>query len=414
MKKLVLLLVVSMVMIFAGCSDKEESKTPEKISLTLMINDVNDPSREVIMAKVQEQFPEYNLIIKPWEGSTANQTIKTAFAAGQSLDIVRYWSTYMSDFKGTGIPLDLQAYVDADSNWKNGFVDGALEACVFEGELVSVPTTTVYPLFMVNKDIFEAAGVTIKDSMTWEEFTQVCEDIKSDTVFPLAINRDWACWFARNGLLQIWDDNATLNAFNAGEIPFTHKNVKLVLDHVTNLYKNDYVYPGGETAISTTGDEALSQFIQGGAAIYPNVNVKASEVTKAIDGNFEVGIVSWPNMNAHGDMYYSLGAATGLFVMSNTKHPEESIEVLKYLTSLEIDQIRADHGAILPKKGISSNDPNFALYGLDSDRIYPTEIINLSQKIADYIVYNTPSSYIYHGDASIEELEALRLEALEQ
>jgi ABC-type Fe3+ transport system substrate-binding protein len=93
--------------------------------------------------------------------------------------------------------------------------------------------------------------------------------------------------------------------------------------------------------------------------------------------------------------------------MSNTKHPDKAVEVLKYLTSRDVMQIMADAGTVVPIE-VSSTDPDYALYGRDLPLAYPNEVTKTSPEIFDYILYHTPANYLLYGQQALNELEALR------
>jgi hypothetical protein len=67
-----------------------------------------------------------------------------------------------------------------------------------------------------------------------------------------------------------------------------------------------------------------------------------------------------------------------------------------------------DAGTVVPSEKVSSTDPDYALYGKDAAKVYPTEPIGISAEIFDYIVYSTPANYVLHGMEALTELEALR------
>lgn len=97
-----------------------------EVKLTIMIDAPADPWNEKVVQMVVDRFPEYQIISKTWNESTVEQTIKTAYAANQAIDVVLYWPTYMKKFEGTGIPMDLTKYLEQDPEWKNSFVEGTL------------------------------------------------------------------------------------------------------------------------------------------------------------------------------------------------------------------------------------------------------------------------------------------------
>ncbi|MDC7288022.1 extracellular solute-binding protein [Blautia schinkii] len=384
----------------------------DKVELTLMIQSPVDPWQEELGNMVKEKFPEYDLTLKTWDEGTAEQTIKTAYAADQAIDVVGYWPTYMKKFEGTGIPMDLTKYLEEDEAWKASFGESALEVGTTDEGILAVPVNTSYPLFQINKSIFEEAGIEIPDEMSWDEFTEICAKIKESGKTPLSVQSDWAAWFVRNGLMQCWKDDAELDSFIAGEISFKDERVVKAIENVADLYNNDYVYPGGKEAVTTSADDALSAFVNGDVAIYCNVNGNSANAADKVGDKFEIGVVSWPGMAENDEMNHLLGSAFGYMVMSNTKYPEEAVEVLKYITGDEVQQMVADKGGIVVNQNVTSDDVNYQLYSKDADKIYPDEIINLSSEIFDNIVYNQPSNYLYNGEAAIDELETLREAAI--
>lgn len=148
--------------------------------------------------------------------------------------------------------------------------------------------------------------------------------------------------------------------------------------------------------------------MNGDVAIYCNVNGNAASAVEKVGDKFEVGVVSWPTMAEKPENNHILGSAFGYMVMSNTKYPDEAVEVLKYITGDEVQQMIADMGAIVVNKNTTSDDVNYSLYSKDADKIYPDEVINLSSEIFDNIVYNEPSNYLYNGEMTLDELDALR------
>ncbi len=380
----------------------------DKAELTLMIDCPTDPWREDLVKMVQEKFPDYKLTIKTWDEGTVEQTIKTAYAADQAVDVSVYWPTYMKKFEGTGIPMDLTEYLEADQDWKNSFAEGSLEVGTTQEGVLAVPKDTAYPIFQVNKGIFEEAGIEVPEGLSWDEFTEVCEKIKGIGKTPLAVQSDWAGWFVRNAYMQCWDNEEELDAFIAGEVSFKDEKAVAAMDKIADMYNNDYVYPGGKEAVTTSPDDALAAFVNGDVAIYCNVVGNAASVAGKVGDKFEIGVVSWPSLAKTEDMYKLLGSCGGYMIMSNTKYPDEAVEVLKYLTGDEVQQMIADYGGIVTNVNVTSEDANYQLYSKDADKVYPDEVINLSSEIFDNIVYNQPSNYLYNGEAALDELEALR------
>jgi ABC-type glycerol-3-phosphate transport system substrate-binding protein len=380
-----------------------------KTDFTIMIQSADDKVSGEVVKKIQAKFTDLNVVSKQWETSNAEKTIKTSIASGQPIDLAMYWPNQMDTFVNADMALDLTPYLEENGGaWKKSFTDDALKIGEYNGKVYAVPYASVYPLIEVNKDILDKAGVTIPDgSWTWDEFIKTCATIKEKTgIYPVGINKDWASWTVRNGLLSSWTDKTKMEEFIAGKIPFTDPAVVKVFDSAKELYTN-YAYPG-EGAISATLDQVNIAFKQGKIAMKFDVNFLASQSIKD-SGLKNIQIVSWPKM---GSLDYVLGGSNGYMIPANTQHPKEAIEVMKYITSPEIMQLYVDNGTAVTVKDVKSSDPNFALYSKDCLKIYPKEVMQLSPQINDYIDKKTPSNYIFNGKTALDEIEKLRQEAL--
>jgi len=382
-----------------------------KIDMVIMIEYAGYPYiKEQVIPMLIRKFPEVNFISKTVDSSNTATIVKTAFAAGEAHEIVGYWPNVMQIFTESNMALDLTPYLDRDSEWRNSFIPGALDAGKYDGKYFNIPISSVYSLLQVNVDIFRRAGVTVKENWTWDEFLDACRRIRaySPDIFPIGMNSDLGNWLPRNGFLQAWDTDAELQAFNKGDISFTDPRIKRVFDNVKGLYDNRYLFPG-EGALTATNDQVLSAFARGRVAIMPNVNSMVYQVTRdVVAGAFETTVIGWPNMGSNNSDFI-LGASEGYFTTSNTKNPDKAVEVLKYLTGMEMMKLRADNGMVVPGRIVTS-DPNYQLYARDLGRVISGEVVDITAEMQDYC-RTLPAQYILYGDQCIRELEALRLAA---
>jgi ABC-type glycerol-3-phosphate transport system substrate-binding protein len=403
------LLALARTAMFAGGGGQKTAGGAEKIELVLMVETADNALfTDKIVPMIRAKFPEVNFVSKFRDPTQQEKTVKAAFAVGESIDIQCYWPTEMQNFIPEGIPLDLTPYFNADPAWKNSYGDN-LKVGEYNGKILAVPYGTVYPMMLINKDLAAKAGIAIKDQWTWKEFLDVCTKIKSSLptdVFPIGCNGEWQCWFTRNGFQQIWNNEAELDAFCRGGMPFTDPKVKQVFDNIKYLFDQNYMYPG-DGALTATNDQVISAFVRQKIVMMPYVNSIVSQFKKdTLNNAFDIGILTWPNMGTP-DMNKLIINSDGYFIMSNTKHPDKAVEVLKYMTSREVMQVLADAGTVVPI-AISSSDPDYAQYGRDLPLAYPNEVSKTSPEIFDYILYHTPANYILYGQQSLNELEALR------
>ncbi|ULT54895.1 extracellular solute-binding protein [Neobacillus drentensis] len=417
---LVLILLICISLIVSACSSTNEatsnsssgSKSGEKINLTLMIawpDDVNGKREEELVTK--KFANKYDITFKPVDGNVL-KTVKTSIAAGEPVDLSFYWTSGMGDFTEGDMALDLTPYLKANNNeWMNTFIDGSLDLATIKGKIYAVPQTPVYPMMIANKDLLDQAGVTIPDQPTWDEFTSAMTKVKEKLgITPLGMQSDWAGWLVRNNLRAVWPNDSKVKEWSEGKISFNDPEVVKVFDATKRLYDKGYVYPG-EGALTMTGDQVLNAFKSKKIAFMGYINYLAGTAIKN-SGVKNAQILTFPHMGPRSKV---MGTANGFMIPANAKHPEASIEILKYLTSKEVLQKRVDNGSPVSIKDVKSDDPKIALYARDAGNLYTEkEITSISPQMNDYIGNKIPANYIFNPKTTLKDLEKLRLDAIKQ
>ena len=398
----------------AASDQKEEAKSGEKLSMVGLASSPDWKWADQYLKKVEEHFPEYSFVIKSFDASNIDKTLKTMVAAGNPPDFSFYWPNYISTYVQGNMALDLTPYLTENNNeWANTFEEGTLDIGKVDGKYYALPFRSVYPMLIVNKDITEKAGVTIPENdWTWEQFMEVNKTLKEKLggsgVYPFAIRYDWACWLVRNSYMSNWDTKQQSDDFAAGKVSFLEPNVVKAFDAARSVYDNNYAYPG-KGAIAVKVDEIMSAFKAGKIAMIADVNSMAGADIKNI-GLKNIQIASWPHLGAQDIL---IGGCDGWFIPANAKHKEDSVKILKFLTGKEALQIVADDGSPVTVKGVSSTDPNFAMYSRDTAKITRNEIVTISSQIQDVITNKMPADYINKGKASLDALETMRKQAME-
>lgn len=388
-------------------SSTHKPKEKSKLAITIYGNSDN---LDLFFKKAIDHFSgKYELKVIPLSQNN-EKAIKTLISAGEPIDIAIHTVNEMDSLINANMALDITPYLEENNNeWKNTFINKALEMGTYNKKIYAVPSFVAYPMIRADKNILDKAGVVIPTgSWDWDEFMKACATIKQKTgVYPVGISNFTACWTIRNGLLNAWSDKSQMESFISGEIPFTDATVIKVFDSVKVLYDN-YVYPGNGAFI-TTEDQVNAAFNTGKIAMCFDFNTTSSTLITNSDIK-NVQLVSWPQM---GPLDYILGGCRGFMIPANTPHPKEAVEVLKYLTSSDISQVLADSGLPVTLKGIKSYDPNYLLYSKDFSKVHPKEVTSLSPAIYDIIMNKMPVSYIINGKSSLDELEKLRLQAVQ-
>jgi raffinose/stachyose/melibiose transport system substrate-binding protein len=415
--KTMALSVIASLALFVSACGGQSATTPDaakpaenkKTKLTLMIAWPGDEIGKKEEEMVAKRFADkYDITFKPVVDP--EKTIKTTIASGEPVDLAFYWQGSMDTFVNANMALDLTPYLDANGGeWKNTFIEGTLGKGVYNGKTYAVPITPVYFMMLANKDLLAKAGVSLSDQPTWDEFTKALATVK-EKLGITPFGSSWVDWMHRGLLFSAWPDDTKLQQWTKGEIPFTDPTAVKAFDETKAIYDKEYVYPG-KGALTVTQDQVLTAFKSEKIAIMAYINFQASKAVKD-SGVKNVQVLSWPHMGSRTKVP---GDANGYMIPANVKHPEASIEILKYLTSQEVAQFRVDNGAPVSVKGTKAADPNVALYGKDAGNLYlEKEITALSPKISEYLTTKMPANYIFDSKRTLEDLEKLRLEAIQQ
>lgn len=369
-------------------------------------------SGEPICAALTEALKDqYNVECLQVDWGNLDQVIRTGIASGEPCDIYNYWPQYMRPYVEDGMALDLTPYLDANNGeWRSWFSENLLSIAEYDGKVYNIPITSNFTTILANKTLFEAAGITVPDHWTWDEFTAVCQQFKDYGVFPFANPTDnqKQDWLFSNGVLSLGKDQGKLEDLAAGNVACTDDLFKTALENTKALYDNDYMYPG-EGAVSLTTDESRAAFYQGKVAFVAEVAAGCLSVVE--QAPFDVVVIEWPSM---GSQSVTMGGCDGLFIPSNVADPDAAAAVLMEYTRAAIQQINVDNGYAIAINTVNVTDP--ALQGVmaASENVYPYEFKSLSPELTDYVISQMLAELVLGEgtDVCMEAMESLRQAAL--
>lgn len=385
-------------------------KETQKQDLVIMITSPSDLNTAVEQKLIDKLGDKYNIITKTWDAAAVEQTVKTAAAANEQIDLVQYWPNQMNSFTEVGLASDLTPYMDEE--WKSVFNEGVLDIGTYDGKLYNVAYKTVYPAMLADLEVTRAAGIKdeeIKETMTWDEFCDLCRRINEhEGTMGASVQSEYACWLVRNAMMQVWDTDSELDKWNAGEISFKDEKITGAFEMVKEVFDEGLFYPG-EGALAVTEDQIYGAMTAHkiGFAFFPTTAVKTAIINTGLK---EYKICDFPAMGKNPTNPL-LGGCDGYFIPTCAKNAEGAVEAMKYLTGEEIMTFRAEGGQVPCARISESADVDETFMKSISrcaDQIYPTEIINIGAELSDYIQNQMPANYIYNGEASLDELEELR------
>ncbi|MBN2616810.1 MAG: extracellular solute-binding protein [Spirochaetales bacterium] len=146
-----------------------------------------DPSTEYkkeIVAAYEASHPDVKINLTILENEAFKQKIQVAIQAGTPPDIFHSWGGgVMVEYAKQGMLRDVTDFVNNTLSKKIGL--GALGVYGYDGTYYGSPYDMGGVVFWYNKDIFDAAGVTVPT--TWDQMLNAVDKIKNAGYTPIAL-----------------------------------------------------------------------------------------------------------------------------------------------------------------------------------------------------------------------------------
>ncbi len=279
--------------------------------------------------------------------------VTVATAKDPSADIVSMDVPYVPEFAAAGwtIPVD-----DAIGSDKANFYKGTLDGATYNGKLYAFPWFNNGPGLFYRKDLLDKAG--LQPPKTYDELLAAAQKIQTPQVAGFIQQMVQSEGGIINWMEYLWgyggslvDDklNVTVDQGTAGV-----DSMQKLKDFI---YK-DKIMPESTLALKL-GQDAVNIFATGGALFlriwYGNISTlydpKQSKLTTD-----QWGVTSLPSKDGTKPGPGCLGT-WNLGVSAYSKHQKESLEALKWLTSLEQQTARMLDNVNLPARPAVFDNP---------------------------------------------------------
>lgn len=352
MKKRVLAALLSATMVvgmLAGCaasgsgdSDKgsSEKSSDGKVTLKFLNKYPEDPYAQYFVdavAQFEEENPDIKIEMENVSDEAMKDKLSVIASGGDMPDIYFTWTGERTKrFARNDKALDLTSYFDEDKEWKESFLPAFLNNSTYEGKTYAVPFRSSIMYMMYNKQVFEDNNLEIPK--TWDEFIAICDKMNGTDVTPVAF-----------GNSQPWYSSWWIGLFNAMMIPtdvmntdytpetgeFTDESYVEAVQ--TFLDMNDKGY-FGDHVNSKDYYQVREEFCAGKAAMMLDATAQFTQYDEGM-GAENWGFFKIPVMEgAAGDPGTIGGGGEAWIVSKDTKHPDEAVKFLKFMTSLEQGQ----------------------------------------------------------------------------
>ncbi|AYB44953.1 ABC transporter substrate-binding protein [Paenibacillus lautus] len=166
-----------------------------------------DAAREAFQAALDEFTKEHPNVKIDNDTMSANDDgfrtkVNTDMNSGNEPDLLFYFiGADAEGFVNAGKVVPLNEILDADADWKNGFIPDALElAKQKDGNIYAAPLTGFYEGLFVNKKIFEENGLELPTD--WAKLTTAVKALSAKGIIPLSVPFDQSHYLIEHTILS--------------------------------------------------------------------------------------------------------------------------------------------------------------------------------------------------------------------
>jgi multiple sugar transport system substrate-binding protein len=330
---------ICMAALLGGCSRSESG------GIEIVFAAGNDPSgaTEALIAEYNDAHPGVHVRFQamPANTDTPHDAYVTYLSAHESdidlysLDVI--WTAEFAEAKWISrLPED---FVDPDT-----YLAAPLQSCTYEGTLYAVPWFTDAGVLYYRKDLLDQAGLPVPQ--TWAEFRKTCKAVAvprdmDGFVWQGARYEGLICDF----LEFLWGVGGSVEPSMILEHgDEAERGITTALELMLSFF-SDGITPEG--VLTYKEEDARRLFTEGDALFMRNWpyawSMIQGEESKIRD---KAGVA--PLVHAEGQTGYSTIGGWNTALSSFSKHPEEALEFLLFITGEKAMKERAIKGGYLP------------------------------------------------------------------
>jgi len=249
--------------------------------------------------------------------------LSTQFAAGNAPDIIQYGGN-LNDYVAKGVVLPLNDYVGSIIDTSK-HTQSMIDAATFDGKFYGVTLGTNAFAVLINKTLFEEAGVPLPSkTWTWEDFHNIAQQIsdKLDGVYGTAD-------FKEDGFGIFLEQRGKV-VHNNGVIGFEESDIRDWLQMWQNM-RDSGAAASAEVQASATQTPEQSLIVQRKVAMELVASNQYAAYQNATQDELALWIV--PYNSETGKNGVSLRPSQFLSGYADTKYPEEVARFLDFFVN---------------------------------------------------------------------------------
>ena len=224
----------------------------------------------------------------------------------------------------SGLFVDLGPSMEADQDWSKNFKQSALDGQKYDGKQYSLPYLGYYEGLFYNKKLFDQ--YSLEEPTSYDNIMKAVEVFAQNGIPAFAASMAKPSYVLELAILAQAGAEGHKNYFDDSWAP--------ALDCIADLYQKE-AFPKDTMTISE--DDIRLMFKEGKAAMMFN----GSWCVSALEDNPDMRLISMPALpgGKGGESCALAGFGSGWFLSREaSERSEESLKLLKYLTSPEIMQ----------------------------------------------------------------------------
>jgi len=280
--------------------------------------------------------PAFNTLLKSSEVAGTTPDIAQMYVGGQVIQNGQYL-----------VPLNSylpKSYINSLSGWKY-VTDGYQQKP--NGKIFAVPYGAGYWYFVYyNKALFKKAGITNPQPASWADLIALAKKLKAKGITPFDIGE-------KEGYVGAWTQDALISALvgDAGVLKMYSGKQSLDSPTLTQPYAAWHeLFGDGLTnsdAPSLTYSSGVADFSAGKAAMTMTGGFFNSQFMKGLGSN--VGLFPIPVLPGSQFQHSLSGGPNNSYVVfKNSKYVADDIKLIKFLTTLKVQELSVDELGQLP------------------------------------------------------------------
>lgn len=218
----------------------------------------------------------------------------------------------------------------SEQKFNSKIYDSVKNACSYDGKTYAYPMCLEMLGIYYNEELFEKAGIA-EAPQTFEELKVVCAKLQENNITPFAatykdawtLNHLYSCLQGN----AVEDGAAWVSEMNEGKGSFKNDNSNRVFEFMDLMKENS-----GSNYMDADSTAGFNAFASGEAAMIASGEFSLLNAD-SINPDLKVGLFGIPSTESKAKLDVDVGIC--IAVNKNSKHLEETLEVLDYISDNE-------------------------------------------------------------------------------